>query len=33
LFALWTLSLQDRDRSRAAVERLHAQDGGTFELR
>jgi hypothetical protein len=33
LFALWTLSLQDRDRARAAVERLHAQDGGTFELR
>jgi hypothetical protein len=33
LFALWTLSLQDRDRARAAVERLHEQDGGTFELR
>ena len=33
LFALWTLSLQDRERARAAVERLHAQDGGTFELR
>ena len=33
LFALWTLSLQERDRARAMVERLHAQDGGTFELR
>jgi hypothetical protein len=33
LFALWTLSLQDRDRARAWVERLHAQDGGAFELR
>ena len=33
LFALWTLSLQDRDRARAAVERLHAQDGGPSELR
>jgi hypothetical protein len=32
LFALWTLSLQDRDRARAWVERLHAQDGGAFEL-
>ena len=33
LFAVWTLSLQDRDRARASIERLHAQDGGTFELR
>ena len=33
LFALWTQSLQDRDRARVSVERLHAQDGGTFELR
>lgn len=33
LFNLWTLSLQDRDRARAWIERLHAQDGGTFELR
>jgi hypothetical protein len=33
LFALWTLSLQDRDRARAAIDRLHAQDGGAFELR
>jgi hypothetical protein len=33
LFAVWTISLQDRDRARAAIERLHAQDGGTFELR
>jgi hypothetical protein len=32
LFALWTLSLQDRDRARAWVERLHTQDGGAFEL-
>jgi hypothetical protein len=33
LFAIWTLSLQDRERARAAIERLHAQDSGTFELR
>jgi hypothetical protein len=33
LFAVWTLSLQDRDRARASIERLHAQDGGIFELR
>jgi hypothetical protein len=33
LFAVWTLSLQDRDRARAAIEHLHRQDGGTFELR
>ena len=33
LFALLTQSLQDRDRARVSVERLHAQDGGTFELR
>jgi hypothetical protein len=32
LFAMWTQSLQDRDRARASVERLHAQDGGPFEL-
>jgi hypothetical protein len=30
---VWTLSLQDRDRARASIERLHAQDGGIFELR
>ena len=33
LFAVWTLSLQDRDRARTSIERLHAQDGGLFELR
>jgi hypothetical protein len=33
LFAVWTLSLQDRDRARSSIERLHAQDGGLFELR
>ena len=33
LFAVWTLSLQDRDRARSWIERLHAQDGGPFELR
>jgi hypothetical protein len=32
LFALWTLSLQDRERARGYVERLHQQDGGMFEL-
>jgi hypothetical protein len=32
LFRLWTLSLQDRDRARGWVDRLHAQDGGSFEL-
>ena len=30
LFALWTLSLQDRARARAVVDRLHEQDGGVF---
>jgi len=33
LFAVWTLSLQDRDRARAAIDRLHAQDGGHFDAR
>jgi hypothetical protein len=33
LFALWTLSLQDRDRARGYVDRLHQQDGGVFEFR
>ena len=33
LFAVWTLSLQDRDRARSWIERLHTQDGGPFELR
>jgi hypothetical protein len=33
LFAVWTLSLQDRDRARSSIERLHAQDGGLFEIR
>jgi hypothetical protein len=32
LFALWTLSLQDRARARAIVDRLHEQDGGVFVL-
>ena len=32
LFALWTLALQDPDRARAQIERLHAQDGGTFDI-
>lgn len=32
LFALWSLSLQDRARARAIVDRLHAQDGGAFVL-
>jgi len=32
LFALWKLSLNDADRVRAQVERLHGQAAGTFEL-
>jgi hypothetical protein len=32
LFNIWKLSLQDLDRARAQVERLHAADAGTFEL-
>jgi hypothetical protein len=32
LFALWKLSLQDVDRARAQVERLHGDGAGTFEL-
>jgi hypothetical protein len=32
LFKLWTLSLQDQDRARKHIERLHAQDGGMFLL-
>jgi hypothetical protein len=32
LFALWKLSLQDPDRARAQVERLYAQEGGTWQL-
>ena len=32
LFSLWKLSLQEPDRARVQMERLHAQDGGTFQL-
>jgi glycine cleavage system pyridoxal-binding protein P len=32
LFNLWKLSLQGVDRARAQVERLHAEEAGTFEL-
>lgn len=32
LFVLWSMSLQDHDRARSYVERLHGQDGGTFVL-
>lgn len=32
LFNLWTQSLQDQDRARKNVERMHAQDGGAFLL-
>ncbi len=32
LFALWKLSLQERDRGREEVQRLHAHEGGTFQL-
>jgi hypothetical protein len=30
LFALWTVGLQDGQRARTHVDRLHAQDGGPF---
>ena len=32
VFALWLLSLDDKDRARNFVERLHDQDGGMFEV-
>jgi hypothetical protein len=32
LFSLWKLSLEDMERARAQVERLHADTAGTFEL-
>lgn len=32
LFSLWKMSLQEPDRARSQLERLHAQDGGTFVL-
>ncbi len=32
LFQLWSLSLQDNDRARGYLARLHDQDGGLFEL-
>jgi hypothetical protein len=32
LFALWKLSLQEMERARSQVERLHVHEGGTFEL-
>jgi hypothetical protein len=32
LFSLWKLSLEDVDRARAQLERLHAEAPGTFEL-
>jgi hypothetical protein len=32
LFNLWKLSLEDVDRARAQVERLHAAAPGSFEL-
>src|SRR4029078_424619 len=33
LFAVWTLSLQDRERARASIERLHAPGGGPVHTR
>jgi hypothetical protein len=30
LFRLWRLSLEDQEKARKALERLHAQDGGPF---
>jgi hypothetical protein len=32
LFTLWKLSLQEPDRARGQVQRLHDHDGGTFQL-
>ncbi|RPJ82236.1 MAG: hypothetical protein EHM13_09235 [Acidobacteria bacterium] len=32
LFRLWRLSLEDQQKARKALERLHAQDGGPFVL-
>ena len=32
LFKLWLLALQDQERARTYLERLHAQDGGTFQF-
>ena len=32
VFALWLLSLDDKDRARKIVERLHDQDGGVFQM-
>jgi hypothetical protein len=32
LFALWTLSFQDKERARGHVDQLHQQDGGLLQL-
>jgi len=32
LFRLWRLSLEDQEKARKALERLHAQDGGPFVI-
>jgi hypothetical protein len=32
IFRLWRLSLDDQQKARQALERLHAQDGGSFAL-
>lgn len=32
LFRLWRLSLEDQQKARQALERLHAQDGGPFVI-
>jgi hypothetical protein len=32
LFNLWRLSLEDQEKARRALERLHAQDGGPFVI-
>jgi hypothetical protein len=32
LFALWSLSLQDRRRARSLFDLIHAQDGGVFAM-
>jgi hypothetical protein len=32
LFRLWRLSLEDHEKARKALERLHAQDGGPFVI-
>jgi hypothetical protein len=32
LFKVWSVSVQDHDRARKHLDRLHAQDGGEFQI-